>query len=544
VRSLDSLVTEVIVVGGGPVGLTTALELARRGVDVTVIEHRVEVSDRRPRAKTTSMRTMEHFRRLGVAKAIRDAAAVPVAWSQDVVFCTGLFDEDDELYRFRGAFGLTMERRDEAAESGQQIAQYLVERTLRQAVDADPHVELRLGWRFQSLRQTHDAIFATAETGSGERTELAGQYLVGCDGARSKVRDALRIRMRGRSGGRPNLNFIIEAPDLANAVRIEPAVQYWVLRPEFQGIVGPLDLNAGRWWLMVNNVEPGSDRDDPGRIQRELIGEQWISPVLATDPWVAEMRQAERLRVGRAFIAGDSAHLNPPWGGHGFNTGVGDAVDIGWKLAADLAGWAGPALLDSYEVERGPVHQMVIDQAEENMRTLGVDLIDHVKVDSPEDRARAADHIERAKAQEFMALDLVLGVSYERSTFVWHDTPIQRLPADGVPTSATVGYRLPHRWCATGESIFDGLGPWFTLLVLEGPAEGCGLERLASAARDLGMPLKVMRPEFGGQPNQHTARLVLVRPDQHVSWIGDAVPEDAVGVLRRVTGFEAICGRR
>jgi FAD binding domain len=288
---------------------------------------------------------------------------------------------------------------------------------------------------------------------------------------------------------------------------------------------------------MVNNVEPGSDRDDPVRIQRELIGEQWISPVLATDPWVAEMRQAERLRVGRAFVAGDSAHLNPPWGGHGFNTGVGDAVDIGWKLAADLAGWAGPALLDSYEVERGPVHQMVIDQAEENMRTLAVDLVDHVTVDSREDRERAADHIERAKAQEFTALDLVLGVSYERSPFVWHDGPFERLPADGVPVAATVGYRLPHRWHTTGESIFDGLGPWFTLVVIEELAEGCGLGRIASAARDLGMPLKVIRPEIDGLRDQYSARLVLVRPDQHVSWVGDAIPQDVAGLLRRVSGF-------
>ncbi|MFC4911806.1 FAD-dependent monooxygenase [Actinomadura gamaensis] len=505
----------VLIAGGGPVGLATALELAHHGVASLVVEPREEVSWLRPRAKTTSARTMELFRRWGVADAVRDAAALPVSWSDEAVFTTGLLGR--EITRFRGCFGLDLAGDDLAAEAGQQIGQPAVEQVLREAVAASAHAELRTGWTVASLTEDDDGVTALLSGPGGAAEEMRSDYLVGADGAGSTVRRAIGAVYEGAADERPNFNIVFRAPGLADRVPHGPAVHYWVLHPGRPGLVGRLDLDD-LWWCIAQGVGQEEGEADPLGLVRALVGAdidaEIDAQIVATDPWKAKMLLADRYGTRRVFLAGDAAHLNPPWGGHGFNTGVGDAVNLGWKLAAVLSGWAPPALLDSYEAERRPIAARTIEEAARNMATLAPELADPRLAGTGAEFAAARPAVARAvqetKDAEFHSLDLVLGYTYR-------GTPLVTGPAGG---------RLEHRWLAPGDSLFDHLGRGFTLV---GDLEQPEAEEFMKAAAAENVPL---------HPFHHPpAALALVRPDQHVAWSATGgSPADPRAVLRRAVG--------
>ena len=281
----------------------------------------------------------------------------------------------------------------------------------------------------------------------------------------------------------------------------------------------------------------GISREQGDQRARSLIdgaaGTPVDAEVLSTDPWTARMQLVDRAREGRVFLAGDAAHLNPPFGGHGLNTGIGDAVDLGWKLAAMLDGWGGPALLDSYECERRPVQTEVIAAAEANMRVLASELVaDAIDRAGPEgEQARALTHqnIQRSKHAEFHALDLVLDLAYDSS-------PIIVAPSDdGALTAARAGALLPHGWTAPGRSVYDDLGPGLSLVMLD-DAPGEPSCAFAAAARARQVPFTVVRvPSRVFAPKLGTA-MALVRPDQHVAWTGTRLPEDPVAVIDQIRG--------
>jgi 2-polyprenyl-6-methoxyphenol hydroxylase-like FAD-dependent oxidoreductase len=505
----------VLIAGGGPVGLATAMELSRHGIRSAVIEPRPEVAWLRPRAKTVSARTMEHFRRWGLADELRARSPLKVGWSSDIVFCTTLTGR--EVYRFHDAFGLGLTGSERVAEPGQQAPQPVVEQLLREVAAADPNTELITGWRVTGAVEDGGQVLVTAEP--TEPTGLAGRpphppvtvaaaFVVGCDGSRSVIRDAIGGRLDGSEDGRRNVNVTFRAPGLAAAVPHGPAVQYWVLNPAQAGLMGRLDLD-GVWWCIANGVSQATGEAHAADIVRTMTGSDEPFEVLATDAWTARMQLADRYRRGRLFIAGDAAHQNPPYGGHGFNTGVGDAVNLGWKLAAVLNGWAPAALLDSYEAERRPVGEETIAEAARNMAILGPELADPRLAGTDEEfaaaRPGAQAAIERTKDREFHGLDLVLNYTY-----------------DGSPITAPgAGERLPHAWLGPGDSLYDHLGPEFTLI-----RSGSRDDSLVAAAEAAGVPLTVLdlnRPQG--------AELILVRPDQHVSWRGSA-PDHPDAVIR------------
>ncbi len=506
----------VLIAGGGPVGLATALELSRHGIASAVIEPRPDVAWLRPRAKTVSARTMEHFRRWGLAGELRARSPLAVSWSSDIVFCTTLTGR--EVYRFHDAFGLGLVGSDRVAEPGQQAPQPVVEQLLREVAAADPRTSLVTGWRVTGATEdgagAGNRVLVTAvpaaEPDQPPVTIEAG-YVVGCDGPRSVIRDALGGRFDGRDDGRRNVNVTFRAPDLAALVPHGPAVQYWVLNPAQAGLMGRLDLD-GTWWCIANGVSPEAGAAHAADIVRAMTGADTPFEVLATDAWTARMQLADRYRRGRMLIAGDAAHQNPPYGGHGFNTGIGDAVNLGWKLAAVLNGWAPARLLDSYEAERRPIAADTIAEAAGNMATLGPELADP-RLAGPDAEFAAARPgaqaaIERAKDREFHGLDLVLNYTYA-------GTPI---------TAPGAGERLPHRWLGPGDSLYDHLGPEFTLI-----RSGTRDDALVKAADAAGLPLTVLDLDSpGGSPS-----LTLVRPDQHVSWRGSA-SDDPDAVIRAV----------
>jgi len=495
--------TQVLIAGGGPVGLAAAVELARRGIECLVIEPRVTVSHARPRCKTVNVRTLEHLRRWGLADRLRERAPLPVAWSNEIVFCTSL--TGFELSRFDGVLGLVPDG-DRYPEVGQQAPQYVLEELLRDAVGELEPCTLATGARVEGLEQTDAAVRVTL----GDGTVVTASYVLGCDGPRSTVREAVGAAYVGEHALRPNFGMVFRAPGLWSLVRHGRAVQFWTVNPDAPALLGPIDRD-GTWWMIAFGVEEERGRRDARALVDAAVGAPIEAEVMSHDPWTARMQLVDRARVGRVFLAGDAAHLNPPFGGHGLNTGIGDAVDLGWKLAAVLDGWGGPALLDSYEIERRPVQTRVIEAAVANMRVLASELLsDDLGTAGPAGAdARRAAHtrIQSTKDAEFHALDLVLDIAYES------------------PVIAAGGARLRHAWLDDGRSLYDALGDGFSLL-RRGDED---VTPIADAARAAGVPLRVVELRDRGG-------LELVRPDQHVAWHGDVVPADPRALIDQLRG--------
>jgi 2-polyprenyl-6-methoxyphenol hydroxylase-like FAD-dependent oxidoreductase len=524
--------TPVLIVGGGPVGLACAVELAHHGVGSLVVERRPEVSHLRPRAKTTSARTMEHFRRWGIAQHIRRRAGLPVEWSNTAVFCTAVTGR--EITRITGCFGLDLTGSELVAEAGQQVAQPIVEEVLREKLIASDLAGLALGVHGVAAGQDDGETWVDVVDRTGASRRVTAGWVIGCEGPRSVVRDALHSDYEVVDGGRPNFSIVFRAPGLADRVPHGPAVHYWVISALQPGLVGRFDL-LDRWWCSANGVDPETQPADPQAIVRNLIGTDAAVEILSTDAWQARTALAGKWRKGRLLIAGDAAHQNPPWGGHGFNTGIGDAVNLGWKVAAVINRWAPPDLLDTYELERRPVAQQTIDEALRNMSTLAPELAALLQADSDEQfeatRPAAADAIRRTKDGEFHSLGLTLGYRYDNSPIIVGAAAAPPAANDGYIPNAAPGGRLPH-FHLDGESLYDRLGREFSLV---GDLTMPAADTLAKAAAALGVPMDAVHVDASDCAAHFDAGLVLVRPDQHVAWRGNHV-DDPEQTLRTATG--------
>lgn len=518
--------TQVVVAGGGPVGLAAAIELGRRGIGCLVVEPRVTVSRARPRCKTVNVRSMEHLRRWGIADRLRSRAPLPPAWSQDAVFCTSLTGR--ELSRFTGVLGLAPDG-DRFPELGQQAPQYVLEELLRDVVRELPACRLATGTTVTDVEQDDAEVRVTVADAAGRRTVVTAAYLIGCDGPKSTVRERIGSAYTGDHALRPNFGMVFRAPDLWRHVRHGPAVHYWVVNPAVPALLGPID-QTGTWWIIAFGVDQQTGERDAARLIDGAAGASAQATVVSTDPWTARMQIVDRMRSGRVFLAGDAAHLNPPFGGHGLNTGLGDAVDLGWKLAAALDGWGGPALLDSYQIERRPIQERVIREATANMAVTSRELLaDNLEDDDAAgERARkaASERIQQTKRPEFHSLGLVLGIAIA-------DSPVIR---QGAPAGDFgPGTLLPHAWLGAGRSLYDELGDGFTLLLRRPGADYGAIEQ---AARLRGVPLKILdrrdRDRGTGGP-----ALVLIRPDQYVAWAGTQEPEDGLALIDQVRGARA-----
>lgn len=500
--------TDVLIIGAGPAGLAAAIELGHRGISCLVVEQHDRVGIA-PRAKTTNVRTREHLRRWGIADKLAAASPLGVDYPTNIVFATRLTGY--ELCRFENASYCAPGKNPLYSEHGQWIPQYELEKVLKAHAESLPSVRIQFGCRLESLAQGESGVRARI----GDDT-IACKYLIGADGARSTVRSLIGAAMSGNTLAR-HCNTVFRAPGISRAHRLGPATMYWLVNREAPSFTGPMD--KGDIWFFGATLPEGVKLE--GERARTLIlhamGVDVPIELLSNDEWVAQRLIADRYRDRRVFLAGDACHVHPPFGGYGMNMGIADAVDLGWKIAAVLQGWGGQRLLDSYEAERRPVHEFVMDEAVANHALLPTHLwragLEDASPAGERLRHELGAQIKAAKIREFNTLGVVLGYNYSGSPIVVDDgsAPPPRHFKDYVP-SAHPGCLAPHAWLADGSSLYDHFGSGFTLLITDGSPAPSVKTRV---------PLTLLR-----QPSVrdlYQARYALIRPDQHVAWRGDAL---------------------
>lgn len=528
--------TDVLIIGAGPTGLAAAIELGLRGVRAIVVE-RNDRSGTAPRAKTTNVRTRTHLRRWAIAGRLAEESPFGIDYPNNMVFVTRL--AGPELTRFANAFNASPERSPLYPEHGQWIPQYRLEKVLFEKARTIPSLELHFDTSFVSAVQDESGVTASVEQG-GSTLEIRARYLIGADGARSAVRDLIGAKMEGRYGLIHAYNIIFRAPGLAQAHKHGPAAIYWQIGKDGFSAIGPMDVND-TWFFAPAGVPAGqkiSDQDAVALIRQRTGIQDVPIEILSADQWAASELLADRYRQGRILLAGDSCHLHPPAGGYGMNMGIGDGVDLGWKIAATLQGWGGPALIAAYEAERRPVHRAVIDEAMANFAIYTAappPVIEEETEEGAGMRQRMGAVIQGSKGREFNTLGTVLGLGYEGSPLVAHELGAapERDSQIYVP-SARPGSLAPHAWLSDGRSLYDLFGQGFSLVIARGADE----KQIAAAvaqAEEMGVPLELARPEGVAVSDLYRADLTLVRPDQHVAWRGNYWNDD---VLRRATGRE------
>jgi 2-polyprenyl-6-methoxyphenol hydroxylase-like FAD-dependent oxidoreductase len=518
---------DVAIVGAGPVGLSLAMDLASRGLTVLIVETRRFAEPPNVKCNHVSSRTMEQFRRLGVAAALR-SAGLPEDYPNDVVFRTG------------GPDGWWP-----TPEPPHRINQVYLEPILLRHAAARPGVTLLNRCRFDRFEQDRAGVRIVADDlDRGDRLTITARYLVGCDGGASAVRKQIGARLEGTPVIQRVQSTYIRAPQLRALWPGKPAWCCYSVNPRRCGTAFAID--GEQTWLVHNHLnpdEPEFDSVDRDWSIRQILGvdEQFEYDVITREDWVGRRMVATRFRDRNVFIAGDAAHLWVPYAGYGMNAGIADALNLSWLLAAQLEGWADEAILDAYESERQPiteqVSQFAMDHAQKMIRARRA-----VPPDIEADDAHGAavrkligDEAYELNVQQFCCAGLNYGYFYAGSPIICADGESAPPYTMGDFTPSTVpGCRAPHFWLADGRSLYDTLGPAYTLLVFDRAAEDAALCRAAHAA---GVPMQ--RVDLSAEPDRPTSyrhRLVLCRTDQHVVWRADTVPADCTVLIDRLRG--------
>ncbi|WP_228717976.1 FAD-dependent monooxygenase [Kitasatospora acidiphila] len=510
--------TDVLIVGGGPVGLALALDLDSRGVRCVVLDASDGVVEH-PKVGTVGPRSMELMRHWGLADRVR-AAGWPGDHPLDIAWVTALGGH--EIHRLAFGTADTRPSLSYTPELEQVCPQHWLMPLLGEAVGVHPDGPLHRQTRLESFTQDGDQVRATAtDLRDGSTLEFTARYLVGSDGASSTVRKLLGVDAPQYFDTRVFRNILFRAPRLREQLGSRNALVYFLTQPP--GLRYPLRSMDGRELYRLT-VAQDSEQDALGLI-RSAIALDTPVELLSENVWHLTHRVAEHFRQGRVLLLGDAAHTLSPSGGFGMNTGLADAADLGWKLAAELAGWAGPGLLDCYDTERRPVAELSLTEANRNLqRALGRQLPMELMLDSPVGE-RARQELARGLRnggvrREFEAPEVHFGYRYQSPLIV----------PDGLTepdwrTEPAAGHRAPHAWLPGGASVLDSYGPGFRLVTAA--TELDGVERAFSDRR---IPFGVVGADV------YRSRFVLVRPDGHVAWHADELPADPGALADTVRG--------
>ena len=547
--------TSVIIAGGGPAGLILAIELGRRGVPAILLEDDPGPLDF-PKANATTSRTMEHFRRLGFSQEIR-ALGQPRAYPQDIAYFTRY--DRQELARVRWPSREQAEALREDSRSRwptpeplHRTQQMYIEPVLKRQAERHASLQLRFGWKLVSSESSADGVSVVAEqVATGKRETLRADYLAGCDGPRSVVRESLGIRYGGWSGesrdfmGGRMLAVYFRSPEFYREIGAERAWQYWAMSRGCRGLLIAIDGERFVYHAQLPDGMKGSDELGLDWLFRS-VGRKFPLELYGSADWTAGFALvADRYTDAhnRVFLVGDAAHLFTPTGGQGYNTTVDDAANLGWKLAAVCKGWGGRELLTTYEGERKPIGHRNTGFARAMADSIGrIPVPECIEDDSPDGAAARAEigpKLDLHCNTEFDIPGIHFGVFYGTSTIVSHDgTPPPIDDWHRYTPHATPGARAPHLWLDDGVSIFDRFGRDFTLLRV-GVGVGTDVQALTDAAAKRGIPLDVLDVPGAEARELYARDYVLIRPDHHVAWRDDALPSDPGALLDRVTGRTA-----
>ena len=539
--------TRVLVVGAGPVGLTLAMDLAQRGIAVTAVEVRSAAEPPSVKCNHVSSRSMEVFRRLGVASRLRDAG-LPADYPNDCAYrttATGI-----ELSRI-----LIPCRRDRytatggpdtdwpTAEPPHRINQIYMEPVLFDHAAGIDGLTILNRTAFEAFEERDQGIVATLrDLDTDASFEIVADYIVGCDGARSVVRKTIDATLQGTPIIQRVQSTYVRAPGLL-ALMGEPAWMTLALNPRRCGTVVAIDGREN--WLIHNHLnredETFESVDRDGSIRAILgVGPDFEYDILSREDWVGRRLVADRFRRGRAFICGDAAHLWMPYAGYGMNAGIADATNLAWLLAATLQGWADPAVLDAYEAERLPITEQVsrfaMDMAGKvlGQRRAVPDEIEQPGADGDAVRQRVGQAAYELNVQQYCCGGLNFGYFYDRSPIIAYDGAAQPgyTMADFTP-STTPGCRLPFATLADGRPVYDALGPGYTLLRLD---PDIAVAPFVQAMRDGGVPTEIVDIDADRAGECYDRKLMVVRTDQHVAWRGDAIPDQPEKLVDLLTG--------
>ncbi len=531
---MKSQTTDVLIVGAGPTGLAAAIELGSRGIAVQVVE-RNERAGVAPRAKTTNVRTRTHLRRWGIANRLAELSPFGVDYPNDMIYVTSL--KGYKLAHFENAFNAAPERSELYPEHAQWIPQYKLEQVLLEKARSLPSVHVRFNTEFVVAEQSEERVSATIR-GSEQEEVIHCKFLIGADGARSVVRREIGAEMLGQSGLSYSYNIIFKAPGMDQSHSFGPAAMYLQAGKDGLSAVGPMDKDDV-WFMMPVGLPEGTTLSDEQAkaLIKSRTGIDLPIEILSADQWNASNLIADKYREGRIFLAGDACHLHPPTGGYGMNMGVGDGVDLGWKIAAVIQGWGGQQLLGSYESERRPVHRFVIDEAVANFGAVP-EMPPQIEDDSEEGqgiRDFISAVVQETKGREYHTLGTVLGLGYENSPIVVSEEGQAPGHNSQVYTPcARPGYLAPHAWLGDNDSLYDHFSEGFTLLAADSVAHDL-IDQVSLSAEQQGIPFKVLQSSSLDVEQRYGARLVLIRPDQHIAWRGQSWEP----VFAKVTGNES-----
>jgi 2-polyprenyl-6-methoxyphenol hydroxylase-like FAD-dependent oxidoreductase len=537
--------TQVAIIGAGPVGTALAVDLALSGINVIVLEDRAEGQRPHPGTNLTNMRSMEHMRRWGATDHLAAANPLGADVARDVSFVTR--GDGHLLLNMPGVLGFT-ERLPFTSAAPRWGPQSSIETGLRARLAELPSATIRWNATFQSYEELEDHVVVHYKDGDGETQSVSAVYLVGTDGSRSAVRRQAGIRMEGSPRLAHFAAWYLRSPELADllAANFGRAAFYWFANEDETGVILMAQDSDGLFQFFDGPLPADADGANWDYMRQRLFSavgrEVEVEIVEPSDFWVNSL-VAPAFQSGRVLLAGESCHHVSVFGGFGMNLGVGDAADLGWKLAGTLKGWAGPGLLASYSAERVPVVQWIRDLTEESTNHVGMSwTVPGMEADTDEGariRAEIGRQMAEDKQKELVSLGAQFGAAYRASPVVVPDgtEPPPATFGEFVP-SAAPGARAPHLWLDDGRSLYDEVAhEGFTLLHLDPAASITGLVD-AAAAR--GVPLRVV--ELGHEPGHADARatygaaMALIRPDHYVAWRGPDAPADPLAVIDRIRG--------
>lgn len=524
--------TQVVIVGGGPVGMGLAIELGQRGIRCTVVE-RYREPQRIPKGQNLTQRTLEHFHFWGAEPELRAARTIPPEYGIGGLTAYGTL---------LGPYHYDWLQRDVVRPyyftANERLPQYATEAVLRARVAQLPSVQVLYGWQALTVSDEGGQVCVTVGEAGGHgdgagRRELRADYAVGCDGSRSVVRTQAGITQTLSDHDRMMVLLVFKSTRLHELLQRYPGKSYYnVLQPELDGywkFFGRVDL--GTEWFFHAPVPPGTTRDnfDFRAYLHQAVGAEFDVDFEHIGFWDLRFAIADRYRAGRVFVAGDAAHSHPPYGGYGVNTGFEDARNLGWKLAARLQGWGGEALLDAYDQERRPVFESTAR--------------DFIARSIETDRAFLREHDPARDRAGFEAAwqARIDGAPGEVNAFEPHYAAATEAAGGSAvgrhEFRARAGHHLAPAALSDGRNVYQALGSGFVLLALG--AAPASVRAFEAAAADLGLPLQVIEDSASGERLRYEAPLVLVRPDQFVGWTGegDVTRDGALAVLRRASGL-------